>query len=103
MKMGQNLEEVYNMKGPLTILMYFFYTGFYTTTIETTTGVFSMRTDGRLETTDTLECSRVHIGENQFLIVKNALLTLRLFATNCIICFLHLLSALHTPFSQFIK
>ena len=76
---------------------------FITTTIETTTGVFSVRTDGRLETTDTLECSRVQIGENQFLIVKNALLILGLIVTKYIICFLHLLSALYTPFSQFIK
>ena len=29
------------------------------------------------------------------------LLTLGLFATKCIICFLHLLNTLHTPFSQF--
>ena len=43
---------------------------FITKTIETTTGVFSVRTDGRFETTDTQECSRVQIGENRFMIVK---------------------------------
>ena len=47
------------MKGPLTI--FFFWTQDFIT-IETTTGVFNVRTDGRLETTDTLECSRVQIG-----------------------------------------
>ena len=63
---------------------------YITTTIETTTGVFSVWTDCRLEATDTLECRRVQIGENRFLIVKNApfeILTLGLFATKCIICF----------------
>ena len=56
------------MKCPLTIISQ----DFITTTIETTTGVFSVRTDGRLETTDMLECRGVQIHENQFLIVKNA-------------------------------
>ena len=70
---------------------------FITTTIKTTTGVFSVRTDGWLEATDPLACGRVRIGENQFL--KNTPfepLTSGLVAIKCIICFLYLFSAFHT-------
>ena len=42
------------MKVPLTIILT---QDFISTTIETTTGVFSVRTDGRLENKDTLVCS----------------------------------------------
>ena len=43
------------MKGPLNDYSLFLTQDYITTTIETTTGVFSVRTDGRLEATDTLE------------------------------------------------
>ena len=58
------------MKGPLTIIL-FMTQDFITTTIETTSGVFSVRTNGRLEATHTLAWRRVQIGENRFLVVKN--------------------------------
>ena len=40
------------------------------TTIETTNGAFSVRTNGWNKAADALACSRVQIGENQFLIGK---------------------------------